>query len=66
MIQYKGLILNYWIKGINCSNYMENHTPTKDLKYITLEETWNKINPNVSRFHIFDSEACSHIPPEVY
>jgi hypothetical protein len=37
MIQYKGLGLHYWVEDIKCENYIGNHTPTKDLKNITLE-----------------------------
>jgi transposase InsO family protein len=35
MIQSKGLILHYWVKAINCANYIINRTPTKVLKNIT-------------------------------
>jgi hypothetical protein len=53
MIQSKGLSLKYWAEAINCANYIVNHTPTKDLKNITLEEAWNKIKPDVSHFCVF-------------
>ena len=51
MIQSKGLRLKCWAEAINCANYIINHTPTKDLKNLTSEESWNKIEPNVSHFH---------------
>jgi transposase InsO family protein len=50
MIQSKGLSLHFWVEAINCANYIVNHTPTKDLKNITLEEAWSKIKPDVSHF----------------
>jgi hypothetical protein len=50
MIQYKGLSFFYWAEAINCVNYIVNHTPTKALKNITLEEAWNKIKLDVSTF----------------
>jgi hypothetical protein len=53
MIQSKGLSLHYWVEAINCANYIVNHTPTKDLKNITLEEAWTKIKPDVSHFHVY-------------
>jgi len=64
MIQSKVLSLHYWVEDINCKNYIISHTPTKDLKNITLEEAWDKINSYVSHFHVFGSEAWSHIPDE--
>jgi hypothetical protein len=64
MIQSKGLILKYWVKSINYANYIVNHTPTKDLKIITLEEAWTKIKPNVSHFCVFGSIAWAHILDE--
>ena len=44
MIQSKGLSLQYWVKAINCANYIVNHTPSNVLQGITLEEAWSKIN----------------------
>jgi hypothetical protein len=64
MIQSKGLSLKYWVEDINCENYIVNHTPTKDLKNITLEESWTKIKPDVSHFRVFGSIAWAHIPDE--
>jgi hypothetical protein len=64
MIQSKGLSLKYWAEAINCENYIVNHTPTKALKNITLEEAWTKIKPDVSHFHVFGSISLSHIPDE--
>ena len=46
------------------ANYIVNHTPTKALKNITLEEAWTKIKPDVSHFHVFGSIAWAHIPDE--
>jgi hypothetical protein len=64
MIQSKGLSLQYWAEAINCANYIVNHTPTKALKNITSEESWTKIKPDVSHFHVFGSIAWAHIPDE--
>ena len=64
MIQSKGLSLQYWAKAINCANYIVNHTPTKVLQGITLEEAWSKIKPDVSHFRVFGSEAWDHIVDE--
>jgi hypothetical protein len=64
MIQSKGLSLKYWAEDINCANYIVNHTPTKAPKNITLEESWTKIKPDVSHFHVFGSIAWAHIPYE--
>jgi hypothetical protein len=52
------------VEAINCVNYIVNHTPTKDLKNITLEEAWTKTKSNVSHFHVFGSVAWDHIPNE--
>jgi hypothetical protein len=41
-----------------------NHTPTNDLKNITLEETWTNIKPDVSHFCVFGSIAWTHILDE--
>ena len=38
MLQSKGLSLSFWEEAINYANYIENHTPTKDLKNITPKE----------------------------
>eukprot|EP00253_Pinus_taeda_P028579 PITA_28579 len=64
MLQSKGLSLNFWAKAINCANYIINHTPTKVLKNITLEEAWSSIKLDVSHFRVFGSEAWAHIPDE--
>jgi hypothetical protein len=64
MIQSKGLSLKYWVKSINCENYIVNRTPTKALKNITPEEAWTKITPYVSHFRVFGSIAWAHIPYE--
>ena len=64
MLQSKGLSLCFCVEDINCANYIENHTPIKDLKNITLEAVWSSIEPDVSHFHVFGSEAWAHIPDE--
>jgi hypothetical protein len=64
VIQSKVSSLHSWEEAINCVNYIVNHTPTKALKNITLEKTWNKINPDVSHFRVFGSVAWAHIPYE--
>ena len=64
MIQSKGLSLNYWVESINYANYIVNCTPTNDLKNITPEEEWNKINLDVIYFCLFGSVAWTHIPDE--
>ena len=64
MIQSKGLSLNYLEEAINCENYIVNHTPTKDLKNITLEEAWNKLKPDISHFRVFGNVAWAHILDE--
>ena len=38
MIQFKGFSLKYWVEAINCENYIVNHTPTKAIKNIIVEE----------------------------
>jgi hypothetical protein len=45
------------VESINCANYIVNYTPTKALKNITLEEAWNKINPDAIHFCVFGSVA---------
>jgi hypothetical protein len=64
MIQSKGLSLKYWEEAINCANYIVNHTPTKALKNIRLEEAWTKIKPYVSHFRVFGSIAWANITNE--
>jgi hypothetical protein len=64
MIQSKGLSLKYWVEAINYENYIVNHTPTKALQNITLEEAWTKIKPDVSHFRVFGSIAWDHILDE--
>jgi hypothetical protein len=65
MIQSNILSLKYLVKYINYEKYKLNHTLTKDLKnIITLEESWNNINPNVIHFRVFGSVAWAHIPDE--
>ena len=57
MLQSKGPNLCFWVESINCANYIVNHTSTKVLKNITLEEAWSSIKPDVSHFSVFGSEA---------
>ena len=47
MLESKGLKLCFWVEAINCSNYVVNHTPTKVLKNITLEEACISIKLDV-------------------
>lgn len=42
MIQSKGLSPHFWKEANNCANYIVNHTPTKALKDITLQEACRK------------------------
>jgi hypothetical protein len=60
----KGLSIKYWVKAINYENYIVNHTPTKALKNITPEESWDKIKRDVSHFCVFGSITWAHIPDE--
>ena len=62
MLQSKGLSLHFWAEAINCANYIVNHTRTKVLNNIRLEEAWSSITPNVSHFRVFGSKVCAHIP----
>jgi hypothetical protein len=64
VIQSKGLSLKYWLKEINCANYIVNHTPTKSLKNITPKEAWTKIKLDVSHIHVFGIVAWDHIPDD--
>jgi hypothetical protein len=64
MIQSKGLSLHFLVGDINCANYIVNHTPTKDLKNIILEQAWSKMKPYVSHFCVFGSKVLAHIPDE--
>ena len=53
-------------KAINYPNYIVNHTPTKALNNITLEEAWSSVKPDVSHFWVFESTTWAHIPNEKY
>ena len=64
MLQSKRLSLNFWAEVVTCENYIVDHTPTKVLKNITPKEAWSSINPYVSHFHVFGSEAWIHILDE--
>ena len=52
------------MEAINCVNCIVNRIPAKLLKNITRKESWNSINPYLSHFHVFGSEAWAHIPNE--
>jgi hypothetical protein len=62
MIQSKGLSLHFFAEGIICANCIVNHTLTKVLKDIAVEEAWSKIKLDVSHFCVFGSEAWAYIP----
>jgi hypothetical protein len=47
----------YWVEVINYENYILNHTATKALKNISLEEVLTKMNPYVSHLCVFGSIA---------
>jgi len=64
ILQSKGLSLNFWAEAVNYANYMVNHTPTKVLKNIILEEAWSSIKLDVSHFCVFGSEIWAHILDE--
>eukprot|EP00253_Pinus_taeda_P023113 PITA_23113 len=67
MLQSKGLSLNFWAKAIKCANYIVNHTPSKVLKNITLEEAWSSIKPDskniIIRRHVKFAENISAYEP---
>ena len=60
MFKSKGLSLQYRTEAINCANYIVNHTPTKFLQGITLEEAWSKIKLDVNHFRVFGCEPMLH------
>ena len=64
MLQSKGINFHFGEEAINCANYIVNHTPTKVLKNIALEDARISIKSDVSHFHVFGSEAWAHIPIE--
>jgi hypothetical protein len=52
------------VESINPKKHIVNH-PTKNyLKYITLEEAWRNTKLVESHFHVFGSEALTHILEE--
>jgi len=52
------------VEHIACDNHIANHTPIKDLKYITPKEAWINIKPNIHDFCVFGNKAWAHILDE--
>lgn len=54
MVQFNHLVRTlFWFEAINYAKYSLNHTPTKVVLDVTLEEDWSKINLDVSHFKVF-------------
>ena len=51
-----------WGKAINCAKYIQNWMPHKALQHLDPKEAWTHVKPDVSKFHIFGSEAWAFIP----
>lgn len=52
----------FWAEAVNCTNYIQNHTPHRALDHMTPEEAWSGTKPDVSRFRVFGSNAWAFIP----
>jgi hypothetical protein len=58
------MALYFWVKAVNCANYIHNRMAHRSVLHFTQEEAWTHVNPNVSTFRIFGSATWALIPDE--
>ena len=52
------------MEAVNCTVYILNHCPTKNLEGRTPQEAWNGYRPDVSHLRVFGCIAYAHIPDQ--
>ena len=62
MMEENYLNTNICAYAINCTSYVQNRAPHKELDVKTPYEAWSGHKPNVSHFKVFGSKACTRIP----
>lgn len=53
MLSEKQVPKHFWPKAVNWTAHVLNRSPTLAVKYMTPEEAWNGVKPNVGYFRVF-------------
>ena len=65
MLINNGLLVNFWAKAMDRTNYFHNRLLIKrDIPTIILEETWTNARQNLKHIHIFGSRVSIFILTE--
>ena len=64
MMEDKTFPPNFRAKAINCSSYIHNRVPHKQLDGMTPFEAWSEHKLDVTHFRFFGSKAWAIIPTE--
>jgi hypothetical protein len=64
MIHDQSLSMFLWVEASMTAVYVQNRSPHKILKNITLEEAFTRVKPEVGHFRIFGCPVYIHIPKD--
>ena len=61
MLSEKQVPKNFWSEAVNWIAHVLNRSPTLAVKYMTLEEAWSGVKPNVDYFRVFGCTGNVHV-----
>lgn len=64
MIHDQGLPMYLWVEACNTVVYVQNRSPHKKMKDMTLEEAYTGVKPKVNHLRIFGCPFYMHVPKE--
>lgn len=64
MLKGKNLPNEYWAKGVSCSIYILNKSPTKIVRDMIPQKEWSGKIHSVSHLKVFGCIAYAHVPKE--
>lgn len=56
---------DFWAEAVATAAHIVNRSPTRALSYVTPEELWTGVKPNLHYMRIFGCKAMVHIPKEL-
>ena len=64
MLSHAKLPHKFWPEALSTAVYLQNLSPTKAVKGMTLFEAWTGEKPNVKHLRIFGCTAYAHVPKD--
>nr|XP_009757763.1 PREDICTED: uncharacterized protein LOC104210538 [Nicotiana sylvestris] len=62
MLKAKSMPKEFWAEAVSYAVYLNNRSPTRNVKDQTPQEVWSGRNPSVKHLRIFGSIAYAHVP----